>query len=77
MGEGRSELLQQQPKLQMGNDEGGRQDLKANHAFQCGSLDVLADECVADSEERRRWLARVGELLEADRGLQQLTSLET
>jgi len=30
-----------------------------------------------DSEERRRWLARVGELLEADRGLQQLTGLET
>jgi uncharacterized protein len=30
-----------------------------------------------DSEERRRLLARVGELLEADRGLQQLTGLET
>jgi antibiotic biosynthesis monooxygenase (ABM) superfamily enzyme len=30
-----------------------------------------------DSDERRRWLARVGELLEADRGLQQLTGLET
>ena len=30
-----------------------------------------------DSEERRRWLAQVGELLEADRGLQQLTGLET
>jgi uncharacterized protein len=30
-----------------------------------------------DSGERRRWLARVGELLEADRGLQQLTGLET
>ena len=30
-----------------------------------------------DSAERRRWLARVGELLEADRGLQQLTGLET
>jgi uncharacterized protein len=30
-----------------------------------------------DSEERRRWLARVEELLEADRGLQQLTGLET
>jgi antibiotic biosynthesis monooxygenase (ABM) superfamily enzyme len=30
-----------------------------------------------DSEERRRWLARVGELIEADRGLQQLTGLET
>jgi antibiotic biosynthesis monooxygenase (ABM) superfamily enzyme len=30
-----------------------------------------------DSEERQRWLARVGELLEADRGLQQLTGLET
>jgi uncharacterized protein len=30
-----------------------------------------------DSEERRRWLARGGELLEADRGLQQLTGLET
>jgi uncharacterized protein len=30
-----------------------------------------------DSQERRRWLARVGELLEADRGLQQLTGLET
>jgi uncharacterized protein len=30
-----------------------------------------------DSEQRRRWLARVGELLEADRGLQQLTGLET
>jgi antibiotic biosynthesis monooxygenase (ABM) superfamily enzyme len=25
-----------------------------------------------DSKQRRRWLARVGELLEADRGLQQL-----
>jgi antibiotic biosynthesis monooxygenase (ABM) superfamily enzyme len=30
-----------------------------------------------DSDERRRWLARVSELLEADRGLQQLTGLET
>jgi antibiotic biosynthesis monooxygenase (ABM) superfamily enzyme len=30
-----------------------------------------------DSAERRRWLAQVGELLEADRGLQQLTGLET
>jgi uncharacterized protein len=30
-----------------------------------------------DSDERRRWLARVEELLEADRGLQQLTGLET
>jgi uncharacterized protein len=30
-----------------------------------------------DSEERQRWLARVEELLEADRGLQQLTGLET
>jgi uncharacterized protein len=30
-----------------------------------------------DSDERRQWLARVGELLEADRGLQQLTGLET
>jgi antibiotic biosynthesis monooxygenase (ABM) superfamily enzyme len=30
-----------------------------------------------DSDERHRWLARVGELLEADRGLQQLTGLET
>ncbi len=30
-----------------------------------------------DSDERRRWLARVGDLLEADRGLQQLTGLET
>jgi uncharacterized protein len=30
-----------------------------------------------DSEERRRWLARVEELLEADQGLQQLTGLET
>ena len=30
-----------------------------------------------DSEERRRWLARVGELIKADRGLQQLTGLET
>jgi antibiotic biosynthesis monooxygenase (ABM) superfamily enzyme len=30
-----------------------------------------------DSDERRRWLAGVGELLEADRGLQQLTGLET
>jgi antibiotic biosynthesis monooxygenase (ABM) superfamily enzyme len=30
-----------------------------------------------DSEERRRLLARVGGLLEADRGLQQLTGLET
>jgi hypothetical protein len=30
-----------------------------------------------DSAERRRWLTRVGELLEADRGLQQLTGLET
>jgi antibiotic biosynthesis monooxygenase (ABM) superfamily enzyme len=30
-----------------------------------------------DSEERRRWLARVGGLIEADRGLQQLTGLET
>jgi uncharacterized protein len=30
-----------------------------------------------DSDERRGWLARVGELIEADRGLQQLTGLET
>jgi antibiotic biosynthesis monooxygenase (ABM) superfamily enzyme len=30
-----------------------------------------------DSAERRRWLGRAGELLEADRGLQQLTGLET
>jgi uncharacterized protein len=30
-----------------------------------------------DSQERRRWLALVGELIEADRGLQQLTGLET
>jgi uncharacterized protein len=30
-----------------------------------------------DSDERRRWLVRGGELLEADRGLQQLTGLET
>jgi antibiotic biosynthesis monooxygenase (ABM) superfamily enzyme len=30
-----------------------------------------------DSAERRHWLARVEELLEADRGLQQLTGLET
>jgi uncharacterized protein len=30
-----------------------------------------------DSDERRRWLARVGELIEADQGLQQLTGLET
>jgi antibiotic biosynthesis monooxygenase (ABM) superfamily enzyme len=30
-----------------------------------------------DSAERRQWLARVGELLEADQGLQQLTGLET
>jgi antibiotic biosynthesis monooxygenase (ABM) superfamily enzyme len=30
-----------------------------------------------DSDERRQWLARVGELLEADQGLQQLTGLET
>jgi antibiotic biosynthesis monooxygenase (ABM) superfamily enzyme len=30
-----------------------------------------------DSTERHRWLARVGDLLEADRGLQQLTGLET
>jgi uncharacterized protein len=30
-----------------------------------------------DSAERRRWLARVEALLEADRGLQQLTGLET
>jgi uncharacterized protein len=30
-----------------------------------------------DSPERHRWLARVDELLEADRGLQQLTGLET
>ena len=30
-----------------------------------------------DSAERRRWLARVGELIEADQGLQQLTGLET
>ena len=30
-----------------------------------------------DSEERRRWLARGGELIEADQGLQQLTGLET
>jgi antibiotic biosynthesis monooxygenase (ABM) superfamily enzyme len=29
------------------------------------------------SDERRRRLARVGELLEADRGLQQVTGLET
>ena len=27
-----------------------------------------------DSAQRRRWLARVSELLEADRGLQQLTA---
>jgi antibiotic biosynthesis monooxygenase (ABM) superfamily enzyme len=30
-----------------------------------------------DSDERQKWLARVGELIEADRGLQQLTGLET
>jgi uncharacterized protein len=30
-----------------------------------------------ESAERRRWLDRVDELLEADRGLQQLTGLET
>jgi uncharacterized protein len=30
-----------------------------------------------ESAERHRWLARVGDLLEADRGLQQLTGLET
>jgi antibiotic biosynthesis monooxygenase (ABM) superfamily enzyme len=30
-----------------------------------------------DSPERHRWLARVSDLLEADRGLQQLTGLET
>jgi antibiotic biosynthesis monooxygenase (ABM) superfamily enzyme len=30
-----------------------------------------------DSDERRRWLAKVGELIEADQGLQQLTGLET
>jgi antibiotic biosynthesis monooxygenase (ABM) superfamily enzyme len=30
-----------------------------------------------DSDERRRWLDRVGELIEADQGLQQLTGLET
>jgi antibiotic biosynthesis monooxygenase (ABM) superfamily enzyme len=30
-----------------------------------------------DSDERRWWLARVGELVEADQGLQQLTGLET
>ena len=30
-----------------------------------------------DSVERRRWLARVGELIEVDQGLQQLTGLET
>jgi uncharacterized protein len=30
-----------------------------------------------DSDERQRWLARVGELIETDRGLQQLTGLET
>jgi antibiotic biosynthesis monooxygenase (ABM) superfamily enzyme len=30
-----------------------------------------------DSDERRRWLARVDKLIEADRGLQQLTGLET
>jgi len=30
-----------------------------------------------DSEERRRWLAQVADLLEADQGLQQLTGLET
>ena len=30
-----------------------------------------------DSDERRRWLARVDELLEADQGPQQLTGLET
>src|SRR5829696_2543760 len=30
-----------------------------------------------DSDERRRWLARVEELIEADQGLQQLTGLET
>jgi antibiotic biosynthesis monooxygenase (ABM) superfamily enzyme len=30
-----------------------------------------------DSDERQRWLARMGELIEADRALQQLTGLET
>jgi uncharacterized protein len=30
-----------------------------------------------DSPERHRWLVRAGDLLEADRGLQQLTGLET
>jgi uncharacterized protein len=30
-----------------------------------------------DSDERRRWLARVDGLIEADQGLQQLTGLET
>jgi uncharacterized protein len=30
-----------------------------------------------DSQERRRWLARVADLLEADQGMQQLTGLET
>jgi uncharacterized protein len=30
-----------------------------------------------ESAERHRWLARLGDLLEADRGLQQLTGLET
>jgi antibiotic biosynthesis monooxygenase (ABM) superfamily enzyme len=30
-----------------------------------------------ESAERQRWLARLGDLLEADRGLQQLTGLET
>jgi uncharacterized protein len=30
-----------------------------------------------DSTERRRWLARVAQLIEADQGLQQLTGLET
>jgi antibiotic biosynthesis monooxygenase (ABM) superfamily enzyme len=34
-------------------------------------------EAWLDSEKRRRLLARVGELLEADRGLQHLTGLET
>ena len=30
-----------------------------------------------ESAERHRWLARLGDVLEADRGLQQLTGLET
>jgi antibiotic biosynthesis monooxygenase (ABM) superfamily enzyme len=30
-----------------------------------------------ESAERQRWLTRLGDLLEADRGLQQLTGLET